>query len=137
MDASRNHAWPHAALLLGVLYLVVGRSFALPATHAHGWRLAAWIVSGALYATHIAYEHFRLRNPPGATALHVATAVAIGALGLAVAGMVHSLSMTSGIRPAWLLALVLWPAVTAVPAFVGAVVAGALLRRLTWKSDAK
>jgi hypothetical protein len=135
MDASRSQAWVHTALLIGVLYFVVGRAFALSATHVQGWRLAAWIVSGVLYASHIAYENVRLRNPPGATAWHVAAGVAIGALGLAVAGMLHSFSTTSGIRPAWFLALVLWPAITAVPAFVGALVAGMLLRRLTWKVD--
>jgi hypothetical protein len=45
--------------------------------------------------------------------------------------MLHSLSSAPGIRPAWLLALVLWPAFTALPGFLGALVAGAVLARLT------
>jgi hypothetical protein len=134
MDASRRQAWVRAALLLGVAYFLIGRLFAWPTNHVHAWRLAAWIVSGGVYAAHIAYEHFRLRHSPRVTAVHSAVAVTIGAFGLAVAGMIHSLSTTSAIRPAWLLALVLWPAVTAVPAFFGALVAGAVLRRLPWSA---
>jgi hypothetical protein len=137
MDLSRRQAWVRAALLVGVVYLLIGRLFALPTDHVRVWRLAAWVVSGAAYAAHIGYEHFRLRNSPRVTALHVALAVAIGAIGLAVAGMMHSLSTTSVIRPAWLLALVIWPAVTAVPAFLVALVAGAVLARLPRSADAK
>jgi hypothetical protein len=129
MDASRRRAWVRAALLIGVFYFLVGRVFAWPATHVQLWRLAAWVVSGGAYAAHIGYEHFGLRSSPRSTALHVAAAVAIGALGLAVAGMIHSLSTTSTVRPVWLLALVLWPAVTAVPAFLGAFVAAVVLQR--------
>ncbi len=135
MDASRRHAWVRAALLLGVVYFLVGRLFALPANHVRVWRLAAWIVSGGAYAAHIGYEHFRLRDSPRLAASHVAMAVAIGAFALAVAGMIHSLSAASAIRPTWLLALVLWPTVTAVPAFIGAFVAGALLRRFQPPDD--
>ena len=130
MDASRRQAWVRAALLVGVVYFLIGRVFALPADHVQAWRLAAWVVSGGVYAAHIGYERFRLRNSPRLAAAHVALAVAIGAVGLAVAGMIHSLSTTSAIRPAWLLALVIWPAVTAVPAFLVALVAGAVLARL-------
>jgi len=126
---SRPQAWIRAALLLGLIYFLIGRLFALPANHAHAWRLAAWMVSAAAYAAHIAYEHFRLRNSARLAALHVAVAVAIGAFLLAVAGMINSLSTASAIRPAWLLALVAWPAITAVPAFLVAIVAGAILPR--------
>lgn len=120
--------WVRAVLLCGVAYLLIGRLFSLPANHVQIWRVAAWMVSGVVYATHIGYEHFRLRNSPRSAAVHVAMAVAIGGFAIAVAGMIHSLSATSSIRPTWLLALVLFPAVTAIPAFLGALVAGALLR---------
>jgi hypothetical protein len=43
--------------------------------------------------------------------------------------MTRSLYTTSAIRPAWLLALVLWPAFTAVPAFLLALAVAALLSR--------
>jgi hypothetical protein len=130
MDASRRQAWVPAAFLVGVVYFVIGRVFAQSPNHPHAWRIAAWILSGAVYSTHIWYEHSRLRNSLRSTALHVAVAVAIGAFGLAAAGMIRSLSAASAIRPGWLLALVAWPAITAVPAFLGALVAGTLLQRI-------
>ena len=61
MDAPRRHAWVLAALFFGAFYFLVGRLFALPATHVERWRLAAWLVSGVAYAAHIAYER-RLRH---------------------------------------------------------------------------
>jgi lysylphosphatidylglycerol synthetase-like protein (DUF2156 family) len=136
MDASRRQ-WIRAALLVGVVYFLIGRAFAAPVTNVHAWRLAAWMLSGVAYATHIWYEHFRLRNSPRSIALHAAAGVAIGAFALAVAGMIHSLSTTSSIRPVWFLALVAWPAFTAVPAFLGAFVAAAILRRLPRSSAVK
>jgi hypothetical protein len=137
VNSSGGRAWLPAALLVGVIYLLVGRLFAAPTTHVHAWRLAAWVVSAAAYGGHILYEHFRLRSSVRSTALHAAVAVAIGAFGLAVAGMIHSMSTASGIRPAWRLALVVWPAVTAIPAFLVALVAAAVLTRLSQRGDAR
>jgi hypothetical protein len=137
MDSSRHQPWISAALLLGALYLLVGRAFAAPATHAQEWRLAAWMVCGVAFAAHIAYEHFSLRHSPLLVAWHAALAVAIGAFLLAVAAMIHSLWITSKLRPIWFLALFLWPAITAVPAFLVALAAGAILARLWPSADAK
>jgi hypothetical protein len=131
MHGSSNQRWAGVALLAGVTYFVVGRVFALPANHVQAWRLAAWMVSGVVFAAHIGYEHFTLRNSPRLGAWHTSTAVAIGAMALAIAGMVHSLSVAPTIRPAWLLALVLWPAITGIPAFLAALVAGTVLTRLS------
>ena len=78
---------------------------------------------------------FKLRNSPRGTAWHVALAVAIGAFGLAVAGMIRSLPTGTGTRPLWLLALVLWPAITAVPAFLVAWIAAVVLARQTRNAD--
>jgi hypothetical protein len=39
------------------------------------------------------------------------------------------LSHTATIRLVWFLALVMWPVVTAIPAFLGALVAGTVLPR--------
>src|SRR5437764_13094450 len=136
MNASRQ-AWLRAAPLVGVVYFLVGKVFALPANDLRWWRPSAWIVSGGAYAAHIAYEHYRLGSSPRVSASHIALAVAIGAILLAVAGMLHSLSTASAIRPTWLLALVVWPAVTAIPAFLGALVAGAVLARLPRSADAR
>ena len=130
MSTERSQRWVLAALLLGVVYVVIGQAFAAPAEHVRVWRLAAWVVSGIAYAAHLGYEHFTLRNSPRVAAIHVSLAVAIGAAGLALAGLIHSLSAASGVRPAWLLALVLWPVITAVPALLVALVAGAALAHL-------
>ena len=129
MNASVRRGWVPAALLVGVAYFIIGRGFTLPANHVQAWRLAAWLFSCAAYGAHIWYEHFRLREAPRSTALHAAVAVAIGAIGLALAGMIHSLSTGAALRPAWLLALVLWPAITAVPAFLVAFAVAAVLGR--------
>lgn len=118
MNASAHRSWLRAGILFGIAYFLIGRLFALPASHVHAWRLAAWGASGAVYAVHIGYEHFRLHNLPHPVAWHVSFAVALGAVALAVAGMVHSLSVTSSIQPNWLLALAIWPLVTAVPAYL-------------------
>ena len=135
-NASRQ-AWLRAALLVGVVYFLIGWVFALPANDVQLWRLLAWVVSGGAYAAHIAYEHYRLGSSPKVSASHVALAVAIGAILLALAGMLHSLSNASMIRLTWLLALVVWPAVTAIPAFLGAYVAGAVLARLPRSAGAR
>jgi hypothetical protein len=125
MDASRRRAWVRAAVLFGVAYFLIGRLFALPASHVHAWRLAAWMVSGVAFAAHIGYEHSRLRHSPRSTALHAALAVAIGAFALALAANIHDLGSASGYRPRMLIALVAWPLLTAVPAFIVSLVVAA------------
>jgi hypothetical protein len=130
MNPPRHYSWLRTALLVGVVYLLISRVSALPTTHVQLWRLAAWLLSGVAFAAHILYEHRRLRNSLRVGALHVALGVATGAVALALAGMVHDLSTGSGVRPAWFLALALLPAMTAIPAFLVALGAGALLTRL-------
>lgn len=121
--------WIRAALIAALVYFVVGRLFALPATDVQFWRLAAWAVSGIVFAAQIGYEHFVLRNRPRPLAFHAAVAAAIGALALAVAGFLHSLAGTprTGL---WMLALVVWPLATAIPAFLVAFVLGVILGRV-------
>src|SRR5262245_1609095 len=119
------------ALVFGLAYLLIGRLFPQPAESLRAWRLAAWVASAAVFAVHIGYEHFVERHAPRVIAWHAALAVAIGAFGLAVAGMMHSLATGSAVRTAWLLALIAWPLITAVPAFLAALAAGAVLARLT------
>jgi uncharacterized protein (DUF486 family) len=99
------------------------------------WRLAAWLVSAAVFATHVGYEHFRLRNSPLRAALHVSVAVALGAFVLAVWVNVHAQWVPSSHQsPFAPLALVVFPAVTGVPAFVVAFVAGTVLTRMRRRS---
>jgi hypothetical protein len=119
------------ALLLGIGYALVGILFAVPAAHVQAWRLAAWAVCAAGYAAHIAYEGVRLGNAPGPAALHVAFAVALGAFGLAVGANIHSLSSgsTSQHQQLLLLALGIWPVMTALPAFLVAFGTNVVLAR--------
>ena len=88
------------------------------------------MVSAVVYAAHIGYERVRIRSSPHSTALHVAFGAAIGAFGLAAAANVHSwLSGTGNLR-LLRIALVIWPFVTGVPAFLLAIVLTTLLARL-------
>jgi len=131
MDAPGRHSWFGKAIVIGVLYCVIGIGFALPSDHVRMWRLAAWAASAALYAVHIAYEHSRVLNSSRSTALHVAIAVAIGGFGLAVAATIHSLfAPPNYTRWRFVLALVIWPIITALPAFIVALAIAWVLARL-------
>jgi hypothetical protein len=113
-------AWIRAAVLLGLLYALVGITFAVPDSHVRVWRLAAWAVSGVAFVAHVAYEHFGLRHSNRSAAIHAALAAALGAFGLAVGANIHSLSIASSAQHQRLLliALVIWPVITAPPAFL-------------------
>ena len=131
MSESIRQLWARAVVILGIVYAFVGIVFALPTDHVKVWRLAAWVVSAIAYAAHVCYERFRLRNSPRSAALHVASAVALGAFGLAVGANIHSLSLgsTNEHRHLLLLSLGLWPIITALPAFLVALGASWVLAR--------
>jgi hypothetical protein len=120
-------------LLLGVVYFVIAVGFGAFAASAASnsmrvnWNRLAFLASGVAFAVHIGYEHFRLRNSPRITASHTSIAVAIGAFALALSANIHDLRSASGYRPRMLIALVAWPLLTAVPAFIVALVVAALL----------
>ena len=134
MDALAHRRWLRAAILVGLVYLSAGIIFSrlanTPSNHMRiAWRLAAWSTGAVALAIHIAYEHFRLRNSPLTTALHASAATALGAFDLAVAANVKGLLAASSHQRLLALALVAWPALTAVPAFVVAFTAAAVLAR--------
>lgn len=137
MDNSGGQRWLGTAILVGVLYLAVGRaSAALAGADASDqmqffWRLSAFVISALVFAAHIAYEHFRLHNTARSTAWHACVAAAVGGFGLALVANIRDLGSASGYRPRMLIALVAWPLLTAVPAFIVALVlaAGLGLRR--------
>jgi len=134
-DDPRYHAvvvgWLRSAIFFAIVYPVVGILFAALANPSASnamrvtWRLAAWLVCAVAFAAHLGYEHFRLRSSPVRAALHVSVAVALVAFTLAVWVNVHAhWSAASHQSPLAPLALVVFPAVTGVPAFVVAFVAG-------------
>ena len=125
-------------ILVGLAYGLIGIVFPAlaDADHVRLWRLAAWVASAAVAAAHIAYEHYRLGHSPRATALHAAGAVALGAFGLALAANVHWLLAEShGPQPP-LLALPVWPVITAIPAFLVALAVAAVLARFSRRGGA-
>ena len=121
-------------ILFGGVYFIVGVGFGELAKWAGSeqgqfrWRLTAWVVSAVVFAAHIAHEHFRLQSRATLLALHVALAAALGAFLLAAAATLHAIRLTTT-APFWfyLLALVLWPLMTGVPAFVSAFVGAKVL----------
>jgi hypothetical protein len=131
MTETLPQQWPRRALLVGVVYLVASIATAqLAATAASNriqffWRLSAFIVSAVVFAAHIAYEYFRVGNTARPTALHTSLAVAFGAFLLALVANIHDLGSASGYRPRMLIALVAWPLLTAVPAFIVALLLAA------------
>jgi hypothetical protein len=120
-------SWPVATIVAGVSYGFIGIVFAVPSFHVRAWRLAAWIISGAIFVTHIAYDRYGRHHSRLATALHASAAVALGAFLLAVGATVHA-AMVPSHAPYWqyAVALVMWPLVTAVPAFLVALVLSSL-----------
>ena len=122
-------------MLFGAVYLAAGLVFGRLAGGADSaqlrsaWRLMAWLVSAIAYALHIRYEYDRLHNPSVPAARHVAIGVALGAFGLALAANIHALTVGSEHRRALGLSLVLWPLLTAIPAFAVALAAIAILAR--------
>jgi len=125
-----------AVLLLGVLYCAVGILFGILAGQAAStemrvaWRRAAWVVSGIAFGAHLLYDQVRLRGSPRITALRVSSAAALGAFGLAVAANIHARSVPPEQRsPILLLSLAIWPVMTAIPAFVVALVSATFLDR--------
>ena len=132
-----NVAVVRTVLGLGIVYFIIGIAFgALPGRAASSqgliaWRWAAWAASAAVFGTQILYERVRARSSPRITALHASSAAALGAFGLAVAANVHA--HTVGAREhafALALSLAVWPIMTALPAFVAALVAAFLFDRV-------
>ena len=126
-----------AVILTAIAYVVIGVGFAQIANRAASpqlralWRVAAWAASGAAFGAQIAYEHFRLGSRTGWTALHCAIAAGLGGFGLAAFATVRSFVVTPGIAHAKFgIALVVWPLVTGVPAYVAALAAAIALSRL-------
>ena len=125
-----------AVLLLGIFYCAVGLLFGILAGQAGStemrivWRRAAWVVSAIAFEAHLVYDQVRLGGSPRLTALRVSSAAALGAFGLAVAANVHARSVAPDERsPILLASLAIWPVMTAVPAFVVALVSAMVLDR--------
>lgn len=124
MDRPRDRRWLVVAAAVAIVYPVVGVAFAALSATSAAMRLpgrwAAWLACAAAFAIHLAYEHFKLRSTPLRAALHVSLAVAAGAFLLGLWVTSHSFAPQ---------ALVLFPVITAVPAFVATFIVSSLLAR--------
>ena len=133
MDAVVTRRSLHVVLLLGAAYSAIGVGFAAFSDLATSnemhlmWRRLAWLASGAVFAAHIVYEQFRAGNRRRTVAMHASSAAALGACGLAIAANLHEWKTATSFRPSIAIALFAWPLVTAVPAFLVALVAAAIL----------
>ena len=87
-------------------------------------------MSAGVYVAHIGYEHLRIRSSLNSTALHVAFGAAIKAFKLAAVANIHSLLTGTGNLRLLRLALLIWPLITGVPAYVVAFVFTAVLFRV-------
>ena len=123
-----------AALIVGAIYCVSGIVFAelddgTMLAHVRYWRLVAWATSAIAFALHICYDHFRLRQPARATALHASLAVALGASALAISALVRALGSGTGNPRLLAIAIVVWPVIATVPAFLVALTTATVLSR--------
>jgi hypothetical protein len=113
--------WFPMAFAVAVAYAAVGLITSAPGhfgrPHFLAWRLGAWALSAIVFALHLGYEAWRVRSTAVAMALHASIAVALGAFGLAAGAAIRS-----GHPRTFLLALIVWPLVLFVPAFLVAFV---------------
>jgi vacuolar-type H+-ATPase subunit I/STV1 len=131
MNTSERQRWFRMVMLLGAAYFVFGVAFAAFARWSASssmheiWNRLGFVASAVAFAVHLGYEHFRLRTSPVVTASHVSMAVAVGAFALAVSANIHEYRVDSSNKRLFAFALVAWPAITAIPEFVVALVAAA------------
>lgn len=132
-ESTTKAGWLGRALRYAVIYCAVGVLFAVFASHstsfgARFWRLAAWVVSAIAFGTHIHHERVTDGRTSFASALHAATASALGAFGLALGAIVHR--HAAGLARSGLLsaALILWPVITFIPALLVGMAAATLMR---------
>jgi hypothetical protein len=133
VNSSHKYQWLCAVLVFSMVYLVVGLAFPNPSTPNKTqfvWRLAPWLTCLAAFAIHIGLECFRFRSSLFRTAVHSAASVALGAFALAGAANLHALSAGTGNQRLLALALVIWPLITGLPAFVVAFVLAAAFGRV-------
>lgn len=135
-DSARpvNSTWVSATVLAGCLYLLIGLVSPALGGAAWGprmrwWRGAAWLLSAIVFGIHVARDRIRMRYSAPSTALHAALGAAIGAFGLAVGATIHGYRVGTPHLRAIKLAIVLWPVLVALPAFLVAFLVALILRR--------
>lgn len=121
-------------VIAAIAYFLIGVVFPNPPASSgtqFAWRLGAWVLFAGVFAAHLAIEVFNFRRAPRVAALRVGSAMALGAFGIAAAANVHAFRSGTGISRLVALALVIWPLVAGIPAFLVAWAAGAILKSRT------
>ena len=90
-------------------------------------RFVAWGLSLVAFLAQVVVERTRLRVGPRSAAADAALATAIGALVLAIRTTVHAMS-NEAFSGRYALALVLWPLLLAIPAFIVAFGLASMMR---------
>ena len=136
MSASASGSRPWLRVVLwGLAYAVIGLVTAALSRGAPSgemkqiWRLAAWALSLGVFAASFGDERSRSGGAPATTALRAALPVALGGFLLAAVATVHSMNVGAGRLVAHLIALLAWPVLLFVPAFLVAWAAAAVLAR--------
>jgi hypothetical protein len=127
-------AWVSATFVAGCLYLLIGLVSAdiaggVPGPRQRFWRWMAWVLSAIVFGTHVARDRIRMRYTAASTAFHAALGAALGALGLAISATIHGYRVSTPHLRAVQLALLIWPVMTAIPAFFVAFLAAIAIRR--------
>jgi hypothetical protein len=128
--------WFKRALFFGLLYLAVGVGFPFLARSTSSdhvrmlVRLTAWSLSIAVFVAHHWYELVRVQNSILATALHATVGVASGSFALALWVVIRANASAVSTGYSVKLALLIWPTVTAAPAFIAGLIIAAAISRL-------
>jgi uncharacterized protein (DUF486 family) len=134
VNQPHRRRWLCTVLIIGAIYCLDGIVFGMFAGWSESqtaviiWRMAAWLTCAVLFAGHIWYEHYRFHNSPLKTAVLTSSAAAVGAFGLAMAANIHAQFVSTANQLLLALSLVLWPILTAVPAFIVAFVITSVLQ---------
>ena len=134
LNEPTRRLWLRAVLLTGVFYCTIGIAFGAFAAWSSSnrmvvaWRVASFVISLVAFAIHIGYEHFSLGNRPLIVALHASLAVALGGFLLALAANINSIRVANSNHGLLAIALIIWPVMTGIPAFLVALIAAGGLR---------
>jgi hypothetical protein len=134
-ETTSQDRWLPAVILVALGYVLVGYCTTLFADSAatdlmrNMWRRAAFLVSGFVFVLHFWYDFYRRHHPPRATALHASLSVALAAFILAVQANVHAWVTGTGNTTMLAIALLVWPTMTGIPAYLVGRAVGALLAR--------
>jgi hypothetical protein len=138
MPTSASRSWFSVSLFIALLYVIIGLvTIALSRVAPRGGILvvirgASWLTSALVFVVHIAYES-RFQSSASRTAAHTAIAVAIATEVLALIAT-GRLAVGGSVRPAMLVALVVWPLLTGIVSFLVASVLAVIFRRLQAKA---